>query len=132
VPATRFETVERWRAALVRLLQSVCEIARFDHLAYRANQLAFSEVVEGHVKPACLISVFRKYMIISCSFRPLIRRGASRSSRVLERDAVDAQAGSDKCSSTRTAKPCGPDVQPLFSACRKRRKRWKIKAFPEF
>jgi len=47
---------------------------------------------------------------------PLRQRGASRSSRVLERDAVDAIGSPDVRSRERTAKSCGPDPPTLGSS----------------
>jgi hypothetical protein len=48
----------------------------------------------------------------------LLKRGASRSSRTLARDAVDALASSDERCQPRTAKACGPDIPTQISSLR--------------
>jgi hypothetical protein len=55
------------------------------------------------------------------------KRGASRSSRTLRRDAVDAGGAADESADLRTAKSCGPDAPTLASSWRKqfRRRRWQ-------
>jgi hypothetical protein len=57
----------------------------------------------------------------------LTKRGASRSSRTLRRDAVDAGGATDESADLRTAKPCGPDAPTLASSFAKQfaRRRWQ-------
>jgi hypothetical protein len=47
---------------------------------------------------------------------PFRLRGVSRSSRTLERDAVDAGGALTNAPISRTAKPCGPDAPTLASS----------------
>jgi hypothetical protein len=51
---------------------------------------------------------------------PACQRGASRSSRTLERDAMDAGGAADERVALRTAKSCGPDAPTPASSQRRR------------
>src|ERR1700732_1319670 len=71
---------------------------------------------------------------IYISRRPvLIQRGVSRSSRTLERDAMDAGGAADERVALRTAKSCGPDAPTLASSRWRqlRRRRWQTSPVTE-
>jgi hypothetical protein len=71
---------------------------------------------------------------IYISRRPVLtQRGVSRSSRTLERDAMDAGGAADERVDLRTAKSCGPDAPTLASSRRRqlRRRRWQTSPVTE-
>src|SRR6202166_2165617 len=59
--------------------------------------------------------LFTQITSTSTSSRPH-KRGVSRSSRTLRRDAVDAGSATDESAYLRTAKSCGPDAPTLASS----------------
>jgi hypothetical protein len=61
------------------------------------------------------VSLFARNSFIDSPSRPH-KRGVSRSSRTLGRDAVDAGGASDEGACLRTAKSCGPDASTLASS----------------
>jgi|SRR5882724_1428010 len=65
------------------------------------------------------ISVFPKPKSPYIPCRPVPQRGVSRSSRTLERDAMDASGVTDESACPRTAKSCGPDAPTLASSWRR-------------
>ena len=91
--------------------------------AVRSRRLPSTDLPDGlifrnHVNPSRIKYFAFPEMRVYGAPVPSHKRGVSRSSRTLMRDAMDAAAREDEARISRTAKACGPDPPMLGSSLR--------------